>query len=342
MSDLQIGLIILGLALILLVMLFNWWQDWRARARMRQQFPDTQSDALLAGAPQTERREPMLGIVSDDGQDASAADGTATEVDAQCEAVIDVQFPHPISAEPLAQALQALVRTAGKPIRIFAQGDGDGRRARAHLGEPCVSLQLAVLLANRSGPLSAIEWSGIWTQAQALATQFDGSIEGPEQDQVVRQAAALDALCASLDATVNLQVKLVDALPLDQVQRLAHEVGFVLHGPHLVWMVDGIPQFTLRVNGTTVQDMAAAHRVDRLDLVLDVPNSPMQAQAFSRMAGVGRDLAGRVHAVLLDDQGKPLSTDADAVVDQQLMEIAQRLQDAGFTPGDTRCARVFA
>jgi len=338
MSDLQIGLIILGLVLILVVMLFNWWQDWRARAHMRQRFPDTQDDALFDEFALGERREPVLGaalntsVVGEDGD----------EVDARCEAVIDIHFPHPIAADALTHALQSLLRAGEKPIRVFAQRDDDGKPARVHLGEPCIALHLAVLLANRSGPLSAIAWSSIWTQAQALATQFDGTIEGPEQDQVVRQAAQLDALCADLDATVNLQVKLPEALPLEQIQRLAQDVGFVPQGRQLVWMVDDMARFTLRAANDAVQDAVATQRAARLDLVLDVPNSPSDPQAFSRMAGVGRDLASRLNAVLLDDQGKPLAAHADAVVDRQLTQIAQSLDAAGFPPGSARCARVFA
>jgi len=338
MSDLQTGLIILGLALILAVVLFNWWQDWRARVRMRQQFPDPQmqDDALFAGSPATERREPVLGGVTETLEEHD-------EVDARCEAVIDIAFPHPVDTGSLAQALQALLRAAPKPIRVFAQRDEDGQRARLDLGEPCVSLQLAVLLANRAGPLTAIQWSAIWTQAQALATLFDGVIEGPEQDQVVHQAAALDTLCAGLDATVNLCVKLVDETPLAQVQRVAHEIGFVVQGANLVWMDDKEqPRFTLLFNGLPMQNMADRHRIERLDLTLDVPNSPADTHSFSRMADVGRELARRIPAVLLDDQGRPLAPDADAVIDQQLADITQRLIEAGFTPGDARCARVFA
>lgn len=39
MSDLQIGLIVLGVLLILLVLGFNWWQDRRVRRRMQEHFP---------------------------------------------------------------------------------------------------------------------------------------------------------------------------------------------------------------------------------------------------------------------------------------------------------------
>jgi len=329
MSDLQIGLIILGLALILAVVLFNAWQDWRARTRMRRQFARAHDDALLGDT----RREPMLGTV------AQALDED-DEVDARCEAVIDISFPHPVDADALLAALQALIRAADKPVRLFAQNE-DAQRVRLPQGEPCSSLQLAVLLANRSGALNRIAWSAIWTQAQALAAQFDGAIEGPEQDQVVAEAAALDALCASLDATVNLCVKLAAPLPLAEVQRAAHEVGFTSHEAHWVWVgAHGAPRFTLLPEGAASQP--TPQHVQRLDLILDVPNSPPDAQAFSYMARIGRNLAQHLHAMLLDDQGKPLAADADAVIDQQLQDITRRLIEAGFAPGSARCARVFA
>jgi len=319
MSDLQIGLILLGLALILLVVLFNWWQDWRARAALRPHFSASAHDPLLADAPGGERREPVLvaEVWEDDG-----------EVDPHIEAVIDVSFAQPVAAETLAPALQALVLAAAKPVRLFAQNAGE--RVRLIPGESCLTLQLAVLLANRAGPLSGVEWSSIWTAAQAL--------EGPELDRVVQAAVALDALCAGLDATVNLQLKLTAATELDLVLRAAHEARFAPRGDHLAWIdTTGAARFTLLVNGAAAQDAPPERRVERLDLVLDVPNTAPEREAFSHMAAVAR-----VHAEVLDDQGKPLAAGAEATVDQQLHELTARLEHAGLTPGSARCARVFA
>ena len=50
MSDLQIGLIALGVLLILLVLGFNWWQDRRVRRKMQSHFPTSEQDPLLGGA----------------------------------------------------------------------------------------------------------------------------------------------------------------------------------------------------------------------------------------------------------------------------------------------------
>ncbi|MFQ6711278.1 hypothetical protein OMF51_14320, partial [Bordetella pertussis] len=67
MSDLQIGLIALGVLLILLVLGFNWWQDRRVRRRMQAHFPSTEQDPLLGAGAQDRtaagatRREPGMG-----------------------------------------------------------------------------------------------------------------------------------------------------------------------------------------------------------------------------------------------------------------------------------------
>jgi len=321
MSNLQIGLIILGLVLVLVVMGFNWWQDWRIRAQMHRHFPESGDDVLLGGEAAAERHEPVLGGASEE----------PAEIDARCEAVIDMVFVQPVDAHALTEALQPLLQTAAKPVRVFAVRDED---------QACLSMQLAVLLTNRSGALSAIDWSRIWTQVQSLAAQFDCVVDGPEQDQVVQAAAQLDALCAELDATVNLQLPLAQAQPVADLQRQALTLGFVMRAQQCVWVDENDHvRFTLVCHGATWD----AHvSVGRLDLILDVPNTPADSQAFSRMAGVGRELAAQVQADVCDDQGRPLSAEAQPLVDEQLAQLYQRLEAAGFVPGDARCARLFA
>src|SRR5690606_24447180 len=224
MSDLQIGLILLGVVLILLVLLFNWWQDRRVRKQMQEQFPERDEDPLLGGPPRlsTARREPGLGSVADPvpAQPAptngmagpDGGDDDPAEVDPATEVVIDISFAHPVPSDQLHTATHALKHVGSKPVRMFAEKDGGGHRARLRPGESYVSMQLAVLLANRSGPLSEIEWSELWTLAQGLTERFDGSMEGPELNEVVERAKQLDAVCAELDAMVGLALQLPGAL----------------------------------------------------------------------------------------------------------------------------------
>jgi FtsZ-interacting cell division protein ZipA len=341
MSDLQIGLILLGVVLILIVVIFNWWQDRRIRQRMQEHFPERDQDPLMGGSTQGPpvRREPGFGL-RDPIQEPAADD--PAEVDPATEVVIDIAFAQPVDSAALQAAIQSLHKVGSKPVRIFAEREGGGHRARLRPDETYASMQLAVLLANRNGPLTDIEWSQLWTAAQSLAERFDGVIEAPEQGPVMNRAKALDELCAGLDAQVGLALRLEGTLPVAEVTRVLKEVGFLPYGHQLAWMADtGTPRFTALYDGVPVQDVQSAG-VDRVDLLLDLPNSPADGQAFSRMASVGRDLARRLQAVLLDDQGRPVSDGTDNAIDKQLLGLYGRLQEAGFEAGAERTVRVFS
>ena len=136
-----IGLLVglLGVALIVVVLLYNAWQDWRARRSMRQSLPEAGHDVLMRDA--APRREPGLWPAG-----RSVAD-ESPEADPACEAVIDIALAHPVAGETLAEALRAISRVGKKPVRVFAEREGGGHRAEALPGEAYVSLQLAVVLA---------------------------------------------------------------------------------------------------------------------------------------------------------------------------------------------------
>ncbi len=330
MSDLQIGLIALGVVLIGLVLAFNWWQDRRARQRMQAHFPEGEHDPLLGaagGSASGSRREPGMTVAAED----------AEEADPTCEAVIDVSFGQPVPGPQLRDALQGLAHSVGKPVRVLVMRDSGTHTSQLRADESYGSLQLTVLLANRQGPLTDIGWSHLWSAAQTLAQSFDGTVEGPEQEQVLSQANQLDALCASLDAQVVLGIKPAMTRPLHEVEPIVREAGFVMYGDQLAWMSEtGLPRFTLALATTAEQ------RIERLDLVLDVPNCQIDEQSFSRMAGVGRDMASRLNAQLLDEQGNPVMPQADAAIDKQVLEMRQALDRTGFQAGATRTLRLFS
>lgn len=340
MSDLQIGLIILGIVLILVVLLFNWWQDRQIRQKMQEHFPEREQDPLMGGnQTMPGRREPGFGLHEPE-QEQEGDD--AAEVDPTTEVVIDIVFAQAAPSATLHTAIQSLVKPGNKPVRIFAEREGGGHRARLRPSEAYVSMQLAVLLANRSGPLTDIEWSQLWTAAQGLAERFDGAIEAPEQSQVLMRAAELDQLCAALDAQVGLILRLHDVLTVAEVSGVLKEVGFLPYGRQLAWMSDtGLPRFTAMLDGAPALEAQSAS-VSRVDLLLDLPNSPADEQAFSRMASVGRDLSRRLKAELLDDQGHAVSDTADQAIDEQLLELYGRLGQAGFEAGTERTVRVFS
>lgn len=359
MSDLQIGLIALGVLLILLVLGFNWWQDRRVRRKMQSHFPTSEQDPLLgagaagaaasATAAGASRREPGMGgdaPRAHPGQPApvdpgSDADDTE-EPDPACEVVIEINFAEPVRGADLLPYMQSLRHVGRKPMRVFAETDQRRHRARVHAGESYASMQLAVLLANRSGPLTAIEWSQAWARAQDVAERFDATIEGPDQQAVLEQGARLDDTCAALDTQVGLTLLLGAAQPAAEVLSVARDTGFVADGNRLAWPAEnGVTRFTLsRADGAAFD--AGMGGVERLYLLLDVPCAPADTRAFGRMVDVGRDLAARLRAELVDDQGKPLADGSETVIDERLQVLFEQLEQAGLPAGSERAQRVFA
>lgn len=338
MSDLQILLISIGAALIVVVLLYNGWQDWRARRSMRATEPEAAHDVLMQDRPDNvSRREPGLWEAERAPAPAAAVADETPEIDAACEAVIDIALAHPVAGELLAEAVHSVTRVGKKPVRVFAEREGGGHRSRVLADEAYVALQLVVVLANRSGPLTAIEWSNLWTLAQNLAERFDGQIEAPDQDVVLKRALELDAGCAAMDAQVGLILQLNQPQAAGAITEAAAGVGFVQARGQWAWMAEnGIPRFVLQI------DQPGGEPAHRVDLILDVPNSIPDDQAFSRMVAVGRDLAQRLDAHVLDDQGRTFQDTSAPVIDKQISALYDQLDKAGFLAGTERTARVFS
>jgi hypothetical protein len=356
MSELQISLIVLGALVILAVVGFNWWQDRRARRKMQDSLPELDEDALLAGQgdeqANDERREPGIGRLGlepardDESTLAQASDGSnssnaAVEPDAMIEAVIELHLTQPLSGEQLLVHLEDLA-FGRRDVRVLLQSEDGVLSAQVGPQRQYSAVQLAVLLANRTGPISAIEWSQIWGKAQALAEKLDASVDGPEQDEVLLKADKLDSTCATLDAQVTLTLILPQSRPTEDVVGSATAMGFVDQATHLAWVGDhSLECFTLsRADGQAL-DAGMSH-LERMTLLLDVPRSPANPLNFGRMLEVGQELARRLGGEVVDDQGKPLAPGADVTIDQQLNALYAQLEAAGLKAGSARNRRVFA
>ena len=346
MSELQIYLIIVGAGVILLLLGFNWFQDLRVRRRMQAELPKIEQDPLLGDHMSNDgmRREPGLGgatVLPFPSGGASAQDGAAQEPDSATEAVIEITFQGPMAGEDLFPLLMPL-RTAGrKAVRIFLQ-DAEGQHAlQIEPNGLYSSVQLAVLLANRSGPLSAIEWSQIFNRAQTLADQLECTLEAPEQQQVVDLGHRLDQVCEGLDTQVGLTLLLAGVRSVADVTNAAQGMGFRAHQGRFAWFGDhGFVCFTLSRADEESFDAGMAG-VDRLSLLLDVPRSPVDTRAFGRMVEIGQELAKRLGAELVDDQDRALQPGAELLIDEQLKAVYVNLEHAGFSAGGERALRVF-
>jgi hypothetical protein len=354
MSELQIYLIVIGAAIIVLLLGFNWFQDRRVRRRMQAQMPVIEQDPLLGEsfAAGEARREPGLGGAQSFSQASAVSalslanqhpDAAADEQgpDPSTEVVIEITFQGPMLGEDLLPLLQPLRSAGRKAVRVFAQDTEGQLDLRLHAGGQYVAVHIAVLLANRSGALSAIEWSQIWNRAQSLADQLESNIEGPDQQDVLDAASRLDDTCAALDTQVGLTLLLGSMRSVSEVTAAAQAMGFVPFNGGLVWLGDyGLVCFSLSRADAESFDAGMAS-VDRLSMLLDVPCSPVDTRAFAKMSEVGFELARRIGGELVDDQLRPLQHGGEVAIDEKLMTLYSQLEKAGFAAGSPRTRRIF-
>jgi hypothetical protein len=348
MSDLQISLIVLGIVVILIVLGFNVWQDRRIRQRMQAHLSLGDRDPLLGDSAPNEssRREPGMSHFDDEPASYAEHDVEASlsveEPDELVEVVIELILPQAISGAQIMQAIPSGLMAGRKPVRVFWQDEAGRLHNRPNPSDSYERLQFAVLLANRSGPLTDIDWSKIWNRIHTMADALDGHLEGPEQDDVLMRASKLDELCATLDSQVALTLVLGSNQKVEDILVGAQSMGFMYQAGVLNWVGDhGLPSFTVsRTDGESF-DVGVA-TVDRLSMLLDVPRSPANLRAFGRMLDVGSEMARRFGAELVDDQGHPVASGADVSIDMHLQALFAQLESAGLTAGSPRARRVFA
>ena len=356
MSELQISLIVLGVVIILGVVAYNWWQDRRISKKMNKQMPVVEDDALLGQSAQSlSRREPglgHLGLQQDSGQGGrtddldqdsqpSQTDLHLVEPDPVIEEVIELVFSAPKTGEQLLGVLHGVQSLGRKPVRLFVQSSDGVLNTRIDPEQHYMGLHLAVLLANRAGPISAIEWSQVWANASALAEEFEARVEGRDHTEVLAKAVQLDSTCATLDMQVGLNLLLEGPRDADDLVNCAIGMGFVENKGELAWVGEhGLSCFALaRFDGHPFE---SGSQIDKLSLLLDVPRSPASETSFGRMMEVGAELARRVGATMVDDQGRPLAPGAENSIDERLQELYGQLEAAGLEAGSERARKVFA
>lgn len=346
MSSLQISIIIFGVLAVLGVIAYNWWQEKKVQQRIKEQFPASEHDPLLNGLhainPGSEIQEPSFSIESGTASLSQEHDEDAP--DALCEAVFDIQFVMPVLGSQLISHLQPLRTTGQKTIRYFAETSDGYHRARIQPLESYSSVQMAVLLANRSGPLRVEEWDRAVVYADNIAQAFDGTIDLPNKELVLNRAVELDELCASLEAQLSVKIQLEGTQPVKAILTIAQRLGYSEYGAgHVRLHENGKPLFLLLLGGELSSEVRSAG-VESVELLIDVPNSQIIDKPFTNLIHSAHELAKALNAEVIDEEGKPLKADNAVIpmIDEQLAQVYQNLENEGFVAGSERAARLFS
>jgi hypothetical protein len=184
MTDLQIGLAVIGGVAVVAVVVYNRWQERSARREAQKAFTSTHSDVLLDG-----RREPSLSIRHEPPPEPRA--------------------PSVLPAEKVDYVIDLGLTRATSPAEVHEGWAEIERRfsRRAFLDEHSPShLRAAMQLLSRDGVVSDAELLEFRSMVETLGTRLGAVVRAPEMRPALDAARELDKTCVETDIQVALHV----------------------------------------------------------------------------------------------------------------------------------------
>lgn len=284
LTELQMGLIALGVLGVGAVIGYNMWQERRHRRTAERALGDAQPDVLIdplaapvrrveptldidlgssfgAGPDDAALTEPTVPAAADDTvvmpppvreTPASAvpvADDGAGWCDERIEEQVVIEFENPVAATEFSAAWQDLTRAVDAALRLRGH---DAQAGRWLVLTPDTAgmlgrVELAVQLADRRGPFSDASLSALAHALQAVADRFLAVVHFPDARQMLGRARELDQFAASVDVQIGLNLVAGDhAISGTKLRGLAEAQGFVLEGGQFHARDDaGVTHYTL-------------------------------------------------------------------------------------------------
>lgn len=284
---------------------------------------------------------------------ATVPDGQPTPalIDPLIDCIVPLHLERKASGDRILPLTGRLRRAGTKQVHI------EGLRAEANAWEPVTAghqyedLQVGAQLANRGGPLNALEFSEFITAVESLAESLDASADLPDMTETVANARELDAFAAGCDVQLGVNV-ISDGAPWSAayVQNVATQDGLVLSrdGTRFIRYqanAEGVqrPLFTLQFGDTNfLRDDLTVKAGRQITLLLDVPLADQGAKPFKTVCEYGYTLAQRMGAQLVDDNMRPLTETSFVAIFNQLETLYNKLEARGMPAGSPVALRLFS
>ncbi|HET9024693.1 MAG TPA: hypothetical protein VFN64_08975 [Burkholderiaceae bacterium] len=357
MNNLHLVLLLVGAVLLVALFVYNKWQERQAVKRLDASMREGVGDPLLgetatrrtasrieprldAGAGEEPREPPAPAEAAEPG-DLVAPPG-APHVDGWMEDplldfVLELRCSHAFDGIAALEARAQLDRLALPLPTHLAVWDPKAQHWTAPDRFGFYSELLAsVQMATRRQVLSEIEASRFVSAVQQIALAIDADFDSPEMGRLVAQAAELDALCARFDVQITLTLE-AQGGPMDGavVGAAAEDAGFVA----------GLPGQWLKrdTQGRLLSTLTATSLLaDRLALTLDVPLAPGDRDSLAALFTAAHQLAARLNARIVDDNGRPVDANAQGTIGAELDKLYDEMRAAGIEPGGPRAQRLYA
>jgi len=373
-SELQIGLVALGVAAVIGIVAYNKWQERKHRQHAERAFKSEHRDVLLepkkhdSGKP-SGRVEPRVDHDQDDdfdvgivtrpaiaapqAQQASGrhkTPGAPESIDARVDCVIRIESIEPLDAPRLWAVQREQLEALDRSVRWFAFDDRENlwRALTAHSAGAHHWFCAAMQMVDRRGAIGEHDFQLFAGGIQLVADQFLAvPADIPSRVTALASAAEMDQFCASVDVQIGINI-VSDSEPFagTKIRALAEAGGMSLGDDGAFHAVDedGRTLFTLsnlEEGLFSPGEMRNLH-THGITMLIDVPLVADGVGTFDRMMRQATQLADTLHGSIVDDNRTPFGPEAAALIRSQIRQFQAQMTSVRIPAGGALASRLFS
>lgn len=365
MTDLNLSLWGAGCAVILGVLAYNFWQEYKAKKNVERAFGQHQDDVLMqVGEPTLKKSQPVPDIaqrqepslsdhvsesdrISEESSVVPAVQAeevaeTLLPVDEFIDGVITLEIESPTRGDKILSEIQSFRRVGNKAVQFIGINEA-GRREIIAPNTNYTQLIAGVQLVTRSGALNELEYSELVMKLRQIGDILNAHPDIPDMKHVIDAGRDLYVFVTEHDAQLSVNVR-TNGAPWGISSLLAalERHGFDTrpdgrHGHLIMSDGEGGALFTLSTNcGVADQE------TKRITLLLDVPCVAPARGGFKAMVACAKSLAVRLGGTVVDDGNEVLSEATLAQIQEQVDSFYESMQAAEIPAGSSRALRIFS
>ncbi|MGY4829478.1 cell division protein FtsZ [Sphaerotilaceae bacterium SBD11-9] len=350
MNSLTIALAGLGGVVLAGVVAHGAWQARKAGPRRPEVPPLEPREPVLDTTAQAEQRsEPVTAEEAEAPLPVSLPRRMPLRIDALVDAIGTLTLEAPVSGEMVLAHQPPSRRAGSKPFLIEGLNAETGEWEAPLPGQHYSELQAGVQLANRTGALNEIEYSEFVQKIEPFAEAIGAMADFPDMLDAASRARELDAFASQCDAqlAVHLQARSA-AWSVGYIQQHAARHGFVpgvVPGRLVLPSAEegAPPVLTLTFDSqAALADDPNRAAVRDVTLSFDVPQTSAEAEPFSAWQASAQALSLGMDAVIVDDNGQPLSHAGFAAIGGELGKLYEALESRDIAAGSMVARRLFS
>lgn len=377
MSDLQLGLLVIGVLVVAGVIAYNKWQEVRLHRKAHAEFGSRHPDVLLDGGGAAESPVPDVSgqtvpvgeqrgfsraiehTLANEPPEAApleppppapvSAQGGPRVLEEAVDFIVSIECPTATPGADILKQAETLAHEAmHRPILWEALDPAHGEWEQPNPQRRYRRVRAGMQLASRSGPTTSEDLGAFCLALQEVSLALGAELHLPDLEDAARRAAELDRFCADVDVQVGLNVVAAngETFPGTKIRALAESAGMQYgRDGRFHRLSDGGAEIfglanlePMPFHSETMRSLAT----QGVTILLDVPRAPPAATTFRAYVDFARQAENSLGGALVDDNRKPINQAALDSIAMQLEAIHKTMSARGIPPGGPLALRLFS